>query len=477
MKFYNQKTGTVVQVSPRALKLLSMLVRDDDYRYMPDAEHWITVHPNGKEHKGTPVKINGAGEVIGGAGGRLTGKTFNPGSKSKDVEKPKAAEPLASGETPESPNYAASQKAIELSKTAQTLEEHEAALAAHRQAYVNSNNETTDKYHYAEILRHQEQIEKLKKKKKREDKKAFAASEQGQRQASIRKTFETSTPMQIAEHFKDKFGLDFENGTKNQTRYAENLKLWRQAYSSQDYEKAEHYYMEMLKGKGTYSFISSDEYNINSDRPSAKKMRQMLGHYNDVFENLQSRGFDIKGLMGRIEKITIAPIPPQRKTLGTAWRTTKGQFVAIDLKLLDKDKIDEIENRQQQRLEQGRPLWTVDGKDKIYSTIVHEMAHAIGIKQGSPGRLEYLLGKLHDEGGLGDFPRPAGYEHIPPRESEKHKNIESWIMKNISEYATDNIHETDAELAAMVMQPDYTPGRLPKVLEDHVYEMFNKKRD
>jgi hypothetical protein len=57
-----------------------------------DAEHWVTLHGgknNEGEHTGTPVLINGAGEIIGGAGGKLTGKRLeHVKSKSKDVEKP-----------------------------------------------------------------------------------------------------------------------------------------------------------------------------------------------------------------------------------------------------------------------------------------------------------------------------------------------------------------------------------------------------
>lgn len=36
-----------------------------------DAEHWITLHPNGKEANGTRALINGAGQIIGGAGGKF----------------------------------------------------------------------------------------------------------------------------------------------------------------------------------------------------------------------------------------------------------------------------------------------------------------------------------------------------------------------------------------------------------------------
>lgn len=54
---------------------------------MDDSEHWITVPPNGKEDKGQPLLIKSAGggqfTVVGGAGGKLNGKTITPGSMSK----------------------------------------------------------------------------------------------------------------------------------------------------------------------------------------------------------------------------------------------------------------------------------------------------------------------------------------------------------------------------------------------------------
>ena len=53
-------------------------------------------------------------------------------------------------------------------------------------------------------------------------------------------------------------------------------------------------------------------------------------------------------------------------------------------------------------------------------------------------------------------------------------NHREWIRENISEYATSNIHELDAELAAMVTDPDYKRGTLPKQLEDHVDWLFER---
>lgn len=54
-----------------------------------DAEHWITVHPNGREEKGEPLLIEGSNGhyvVKGGAGGKLNGKVVNPKSMSKGKE-------------------------------------------------------------------------------------------------------------------------------------------------------------------------------------------------------------------------------------------------------------------------------------------------------------------------------------------------------------------------------------------------------
>ena len=63
-----------------------------------DAEHWITLHPGGGgEGKGVPVLINGQGQIVGGAGGKLDGKTLDHvKSKSRDVEKPTVKRPPGS---------------------------------------------------------------------------------------------------------------------------------------------------------------------------------------------------------------------------------------------------------------------------------------------------------------------------------------------------------------------------------------------
>lgn len=48
---------------------------------------WITVKPNGSEHKGQPVKLNGKGEIIAGMGGKFNGKKISEIGKDKPVSK------------------------------------------------------------------------------------------------------------------------------------------------------------------------------------------------------------------------------------------------------------------------------------------------------------------------------------------------------------------------------------------------------
>lgn len=45
---------------------MAIRVRKKKSEVKADAEHWITLHPNGKESKGSPALINGAGQIIGG---------------------------------------------------------------------------------------------------------------------------------------------------------------------------------------------------------------------------------------------------------------------------------------------------------------------------------------------------------------------------------------------------------------------------
>src|SRR5208337_3231039 len=110
--------------------------------------------------------------------------------------------------------------------------------------------------------------------------------------------------------------------------------------------------------------------------------------------------------------------------------------------------------RNEARVKAGQARWTVSvsSADQGRATIVHEIAHALGLRPGvrSPDRLSDILEKLHPD----------------------YQKRREWIRNNISEYATTNIRETDAELAAMVTDPEYKQGTLPKELEDHVDWLF-----
>ena len=95
------------------------------------------------------------------------------------------------------------------------------------------------------------------------------------------------------------------------------------------------------------------------------------------------------------------------------------------------------------------------------STIIHEIAHALGMQShiNSPSRLH----------GIMSDPK---HHHIF---GSSHEERQKWIGKNISDYAKSNKLETDAELAAKVISPGYVKGTLPKVLEDHVKWLFEGK--
>lgn len=113
---------------------------------MDDSEHWITVHPNGKGEKGTPLLVKSAGggkfTVQGGAGGKLNGKTLSPKSMSKarngGGQGGGAGEPKAPVEHPGNVNPYERQPGDENSSTyANRLSEHAHQVntpEAHRKA-------------------------------------------------------------------------------------------------------------------------------------------------------------------------------------------------------------------------------------------------------------------------------------------------------------------------------------------------------
>lgn len=83
--------GGIENLRQAAQDALSTLVANDALpaalaQDAGEGEHWITVHPNGKEEKGQPLLIRGSPStgytVVGGAGGKLNGQVVKPGSMS-----------------------------------------------------------------------------------------------------------------------------------------------------------------------------------------------------------------------------------------------------------------------------------------------------------------------------------------------------------------------------------------------------------
>jgi len=108
-----------------------------------DGEHWITVHPNGEE-PGHPLLVKNAGggnyTVIGGAGGKLNGRTLSPKSMSKarnvpghggGTEKPHV-DPMARREGESAGEHA--DRLSEHADQAGTKDAHHAAHQAHKVA-------------------------------------------------------------------------------------------------------------------------------------------------------------------------------------------------------------------------------------------------------------------------------------------------------------------------------------------------------
>ena len=505
MRFLNKKTGRFLDVQMAIIS--DALLRSDEYIAIQDSEHWITMN-------GEHILINGEGKVIAGAGDKMNGKTLaNVGSKSKDVEKhgapapqfpqkptegaksepntpepppeppapppepPKSAEPEKPKTIKESYEEnrikfeEQSQKARDLSKTAMesnTKQAHEEAMTAHETAWQNWkkwNNKEKMREHglaYHEHKKQQKALEKAENKLKPKDTNLKA----------IESRYEKQSYEEIRHELASKFNLIVENGMGDSKMAAQKWKEYYELKKQGQNEKAAEVYQEYQKHKESNPALGRKQYNLDSKGASAKNMRKILGHVDEAFTDMQNRGFDIKGAMAK-GKVAFAPVPASTRSLGTAWQRNGVGYVAINPTLLKADVIAETARRQKARADRGEAYWTVDGRtgDPLRSTIVHEMTHALGMQANidSPGKLSQTLSKLLNEGKLkgGDKPIP---ENLTGNAAVKH-----WVRFNLSEYATTNIKETDAELCAYVTSKNYVEGTLPKELEDHVYELFGKK--
>ena len=189
-------------------------------------------------------------------------------------------------------------------------------------------------------------------------------------------------------------------------------------------------------------------------------MREVITHVDNAMENLAAQGFDIKKALSKADVHFVAGSTGAAH--GHAWGGNmfgEGKTGYFSISPSKRGKFNQEQaDRHAARVAAGEPRWSVSSssKDQTRATIVHELAHALGLREGieSHKRLGGILEKMH------------------PNFADRRK----WIRENISEYATKNIKETDAELAAMVTEPDYKRGTLPKELEDHVDWLFERKK-
>ncbi len=474
-----------------------------------DAEHWITLHPNGKGTKGQPALINGAGQIIGGAGGKLNGKVVSPKSKSPERRgtesqhapaiwlgpakpEPKQAtatatagsgatkpattptatptqapatnpHPIGSKENYEfelAKKLELSQKAHELSKTAKTIEEHKAAMEAHLAAYnalspwkQSRRKELTE--HAAWYHIHKKDIAKLEK-----------AAKKGQprkkKEAPAGRSFADDTPESVHTKLMESWGLGFSNGVKQgKAREYYRTKILGSKSDPEQLKKDFEEYNKILEAERQdpgHRLRGHTSIDITQKTASAKAMREMITHVDNAMASLQAAGFDVKKALSKANIKLVAGSTGAAN--GHAWgggfngAGNDGYFSISPTKRNGFNE--EHARRHEARIAAGQSRWSVSSsvKDQTRATIVHELAHALGLRENVKST-ERLV-KVMDE--------------VLPDKSKRR----DWIRENISEYATTNIREFDAELAAMVTDPDYKRGTLPKQFEEHVDWLFER---
>ncbi len=480
-----------------------------------DAEGWITVHPNGKEHKGTPVKVEeGAGGTVtvkGGAGGKLNGRTFTAKTKGKtrggggSAEEPKGeTDQTAGGQggggsapepepDPVDPREAyenatdpeekkrhaaevaktASAEARAASESAKTFVEWNTAITKHREAANWAKKAGDDELAGEHITAYYDawnQRAKAEKREKAEKRKAqgaaLGASEAGKAVKEMEARFSATPAADISKHFEDAYGISFWN--VDSSAKAEYEKVY--ADLQRDYRTltpearaaVEDKIRELRKRIGidpAARVRGAKSYDANDNSAGAKAARKTAGQVAGALDYLTAQGYDLKAAMAGAD---IQYVPASTgKALGLSWQLGGRGYFAVSASKSGLAALADQAAHHQARAAAGKGRWTVGGEDpatSIRATAIHELAHALGMQAhiNSPARLRYTLDTVPE------IPRDL-------------KGRREWIAKNISEYAATNMYETDAELAALVTSEDYVRGTLPKALEDHVDALFKRK--
>jgi hypothetical protein len=436
-----------------------------------DADKWITVNSSGHEGAGTPALIGEDGTVKGGMGGKFTGKNikdahgtkkFTSGETNAETEARHAAEKTAAEqppisqpeEAPKSPAQQASENANKLSETAKTAEEHTAARNAHvKAANLLGQGHKDWEWHYDQHKVHEKAA-----------KAAFRAEakEQGGHVGKSReKEFSKSSPEEISQKLSDKFGVKFSNGANVQAAKKQKDAAWDEyikTRSPEAHQKYDELSAAYRKAARTHNVRGLTTYDINDNSAGAKNARKTVAAVDAALDGMVSRGFDVKAAIGAAN---VSFVPGTcREYGGLAWGGERGHgyFTISHDKSINPEYVAGQKRAEKARTANGKPRWNAhyEGDDIADAVVRHELAHALGLQPhiNSPQKLGKLLSEMH--GG------------------DKQASIE-WIKSNISEYAAKNIHETDAELCALVTSPNYIKGTLPEQFEKHVYDLFKYK--
>ena len=351
-----------------------------------------------------------------------------------------------------------SEKALEMSIGAKTKDEHMESMASNLASYRywKGKDSTRANGHAAAYNKHLKAVKAFDKAEVKKNKPAEEKEKESK--------FTTHEAHEVDAHLKERYGLGFENGSTAEKDAKDSWKKYIEARRKNDpdadkYKDEYNSFIAAARAIPSYRLSGHTSYDIHKAGVGAKNVRKALGHVDSAMASLEASGFDIKAAMAKGNVKFAAGTTG--KSNGHAWQHKGvGYFSISTTKRIGNDP--DQERLAQLRQMRGEPRWSISStaKDQARATIVHELAHALGMQDSvkSPERLAQVLAE--------EFGREPG----------SHAKIRDFIKNNISEYATTNIKETDAELAAMVTDPDYVRGTLPKRLEDHVDWLFNRKQ-
>ena len=292
---------------------------------------------------------------------------------------------------------------------------------------------------------------------------ALASSEAGKTVAQRDKRYEKGTAEEIGRELVERYGLNLHNGSNAKRDVARRRKAIKDQYrKDHDYE-ALTAGMEQLRADARQmqapvaNVRGHTEYDIDDGSAQAKAARKVLGHVAAALDHLESQGFDVKAALSR-GKVAYNP-GNVGKSLGHAFQAKGTGYFTLSAGKASLDFMDNQLKNEERRRAANKPKWTAGANGSIAdmqrTTAIHELTHALGMQPhiNSPDKLGRILQRLF------------------PDWSERR----AWIKHNISEYATTNLLETDAELATLITSAEYQRGTLPKELEDHVDELFEHR--